>query len=206
MSSVGVVNVHHYTKIGHELAVAVRDLSGIVLFAHNSIEFTDIVDVLNLIRPGQFCTLLYISLIRSYRYMKAALDQQPLQNKRISVIDCVSGFTFPVEDRIDDCLYHKPPHDLEDMKEIIAFGIEKANPDIIVFDSLSQFINFSQPSEEDLHGLSNFLGTLRYETMNVVQNTMVFLYDDRLGATKYLSRMAVDTLIKLELAKDKACW
>ena len=204
MSSVGVVNVHQCDKIGHELAVAVHDLSGIVLFAHNSIEFTDIVDVLNLIRSGQFCTILYISLIRSYRYMKAVMDQHPLQNKRIGVIDCVSGFTFPVEDRIDDCLYHKPPHDLEDMKEIIAFGVEKTNPDVIVFDSLSQFINFSQPSEEDLHGLSNFLRSLQDDTMNVVQNTMMFLYDDRLGATKYLSRMAVNTLIKLELTKDKA--
>ena len=34
------------------------------------------------------------------------------------------------------------------MKEIIKYGVEKTNPDIVIIDSLSQFINFSQPPEK----------------------------------------------------------
>jgi len=203
VNQANAIDVHHYTTIDHSLADALWDCRGVLFCAHNSLEFIDLIDILNLIRPHEFSTLLYISLVRTYHYMKATLAQNPLENKKISIIDCVSGFTFPVDDRIDDCFYHKPPYDLEDMKDILDFGINKAHPDIVVFDSLSQFVNFAQPSQEDLHALGNFLRSLQKELLTVEQKVAIFLYDDRLGASRHLIDMPVDMMIKVDL-KDKS--
>ncbi len=197
MNQTSTIDAHRHTTIDPSISDALRDCHGILLCAHHSLEFIDFVDILNLIRPHEFCNVLYISLIRSYHYLKATLTQKPLENKKISIVDCVSGFTFPVEDRIDDCLYHKPPHDLEDMKDILEFGISKVHPDIVVFDSLSQFINFAQPSQEDLHALGNFLQSLRNELLTVEQKAVIFLYDDRLGASKHLINMPADMMIEV---------
>ena len=114
-----VININYWKEIHKDISATLKDLSGIVLLTHNSIEFTDIIDILNMMKPDHFLSVLYISLIRSYDFMKLALDQKPLDSKQIFFIDCVSGFAFPPEENIDDCYYHKPPSTLEEMKEII---------------------------------------------------------------------------------------
>ena len=154
-------SINYWKEIEDELPDILKNLSGIVMLTHNSIEFTDIVDFLNKINPSEFLNVLYVSLTRSYNYMKTALEQKPLDQKRIFFIDCVSGFAFPQEENIDECFYHKPPRNLEEMKEIMKFGIEKSSPDIVVIDSLSQLINFSRPTEQELHELYRFLKSLK---------------------------------------------
>ena len=134
--------------------------------------------------------------------MRNALGLNPLIQKKISFIDCVSGFAFPIEDNIDDCFYHKPPSNLEEIKKIIKFGIEKSNPDIIVLDSLSQFINFSKPTEDELNDLYNFLQIIREDTVNVIQNTFILLYDNKLGVMQKLPKMYTDMILKLEILGD----
>jgi len=200
------ININYWKEIDKELSDILKDLSGIVLLSHNSIEFPDILDFLNKIRPDHFLNLLYISLTRSYNYMKAVLDLKPLNQKKISFIDCVSGFAFPIEDNIDECFYHRPPGNLEEIKKIIKFGIEKSNPDIIVLDSLSQFINFSKTTESELNDLYNFLKMLREDTVNVFQNTFVLLYDNKLGVMQNLPKMFTDMILRLEILKEESEW
>lgn len=126
MAEEEVVQINYWKEIQNEIPDILENLSGIVLVTHNSIEFTDIIDFLNKIKPDHFSNILYISLIRSYNYMRHAIDKNPLDQKRIYFIDCVSGFAFPAEDNIDDCMYHKPPPSppstLEKMKDIINIG------------------------------------------------------------------------------------
>lgn len=200
------ININYWKEIDKELSGTLKDLNGIVLLSHNSIEFSDIIDFLNKTRPDHFLNVLYISLTRSYNYMKAALDQKPLDQKKMSFIDCVSGFAFPLEDNVDECFYHRPPSNLEEIKKIIKFGIEKSNPDIIVFDSLSQFINFSKPTESELNDLYNFLRTLREETVNVIQNTFILLYDNKLGVMQNLPKTFTDMILKVEISKEEPRW
>ena len=138
--------------------------------------------------------------------MRHVLEQTPLEQKHLFFIDCVSGFAFPSEDKIDDCLYHKPPHNLEQMKEIIKFGIEKSNPDIVVLDSLSQFINFSRPTEQELHDLYKFLRSLRGDSINIIQSTIILLYDSKSGVMQNLPKMSTDMILKLEVAKEESQW
>ncbi|HEC95345.1 MAG TPA: hypothetical protein ENI45_05205, partial [Thermoplasmatales archaeon] len=143
--------INYWMEIQNRLSDILKDLSGIVLMIHSGMEFIDIVALLNMIKPDRFINVLYISLVRSYNYMKQVLNHHPCGQKRIFVIDCVSGYAFPTEDRVDDCFYHKPPSSLEEMKRIITFGVEKCNPEMIVVDSLSQFINFSHPTKDELN-------------------------------------------------------
>ncbi len=196
----------NYWKEAHkEIHEILQDFKGIMLLTHNSIEFTDIVDFLNKVRPGKFLNLLYISLIRSYDYMTVVLLRKQLENKRIFFIDCVSGYAFPSEKEIDDCIYHKPPHTLNEMKELISFGIKKANPEIIVIDPLSQFINFSQPTEGEINDLYNFLKSLK-DTLGIMQNTFILLYDSKLRTMQHLPKISADLILKIEVVKEEARW
>jgi len=197
------MNINYWKEIDEELPNILQNLHGIVLLAHNSIEFTNIIDFLNKTRPNQFLNILYISSIRSYNYMRTALEQKPLDQKRIFFIDCVSGFAFPPDEDLDECFYHKPPTNLEEMKEIMKFGIEKSNPDIVIVDSLSQFINFSHPTEQELNDFYTFLQSLRDNAINITQNTFLLLYDNKMSIMQNLPKTYTDLILKIEMAKEE---
>jgi len=200
------IEINYWRSMNHEVDEMLKDLEGIVLVLHNSMEFTQCIDFFNKIKSNHFNNLLYISLTRSYDYMRHTLEQKPLDQKRIFIIDCVSGFAFPTEDHIDNCLYHKPPQNLSQMKEIIKFGIEKCNPDIIMLDSLSQLVNFTHPTDKELHDLSFFLQTLRSDTLNIRQKTFLLFYDTKLTTPRILPDMAIDIILKMEVIEEKPQW
>jgi len=200
------LNINYWKEIQGELPDILNNLSGIVLLTHNSVEFTDIIDFLKNIRKEEFMNVLYISLVRSYDYMKNALSLKQLDQKRMMFIDCVSGYAFPQEENIDNCLYHKPPQNLEEMKQIITFGIDKSGPDMIVIDSLSQFINFTRPTEYEIRELYKFLQSLRTSSLNIIQNTFILLYDTKLGVMQNLPKFSTDLILKVEKVKEETRW
>jgi len=197
------VEINYWRSIHNEVDEVLENLQGIVLVLHDSMEFTQFIDFFQKIQSNHFTNVLYISLTRSYNYIRHAMELKPFDRKLIYIFDCVSGFAFPTEDHNDNCLYHKPPQDLAQMKEIIKYGIEKCNPDIIVLDSLSQFVNFSQSSDKDVRDLSLFLQTLRNDTLNIHQKTVLLLYDTKLGSSRILPDMVVDMMLKIEIVKKK---
>lgn len=201
-----IININYWKEIHKEISEILKNLSGIVIVTHNSIEFTEIINLLNKTKPDHFLNVLYISLIRSYDFMRLALNRKPLDQKKITFIDCVSGYAFPQEDNIDDCLYHEPPHNLEQMKKIIAFGIEKCSPDIVVIDSLSQFINFSRPTEHEISELYKFLRSLRTSSLNIIQDTFILLYDTKLGVMQNIPKFSTDLILKIEILKEEPRW
>ncbi len=199
-------SINYWKEAHKEIHGILQDFRGIMLLTHNSMEFTDIVDFLNKVMPGKFLNILYISLIRSYDYMTVVLLRKPLENKRIFFIDCVSGYAFPSEEEIDDCIYHKPPHTLKEMKELITFGIKKANPELFVIDPLSQFINFSQPTESEINDLYKFLQSLKEDTLGIMQNTFILLYDSKMRTMQHLPKISADLILKVEVVKEEARW
>ena len=192
------MEINYWRSMHNEIDEVLKNLEGIVLILHSAMEFTQCIDFFNKIKSNHFTNILYISLTRSYNYMRHALEQKPLDQKQIFFIDCVSGFAFPAEANIDNCLYHKPPRDLLTMKEIIQFGIDKTNPDIVIIDSLSQLINFSKPTEQELNGFYTFLGNMRQQMLNKVNNTFILLFDTKMGLLQHLPTQGIDTILKLE--------
>jgi len=197
------VEINYWKSIQNELDEVLKNLQGIILILHDSMEFTQFIDFFQKIQSNHFTNVLYISLTRSYNYMRKALELKPLEGKLMYFIDCVSGYAFPVEDHIDDCLYHKPPQDIAQIKKIIQFGIEKCNPDIIILDSLSQFMKFSKSSDKELHDLSIFLHTLINNKHNTHQKTILLIYDTKLGLPSIHPDLTIDTLLKIEIIKNK---
>lgn len=201
-----IVTINYWKEIHKEISEILRNLCGIVIVTHNSIEFTEIISLLNKTKPGHFHNILYISLVRSYDFMRLALEQKPLEQKKITFIDCVSGFAFPEEENIDDAHYHKPPSDLDQLKELIRFGIDKSGPDIVVIDSLSQFINFSRPTESEISNLYKFLHSIRSGSLNVIQDTFILLYDTKLSIMQNLPKSSTDLILKIEIFKNEPRW
>ena len=201
-----VIKINFWKEIHKEILSTLEEISGIVLITHNSIQFPDIIDILNVTRPNQRMTILYISLTRSYEFMKSALNQKKLREKQLYFIDCVSGYAFSKDDNFDDCIYHKPPSNLNEMRDIINLGIQKSNPDIILIDSISQFINFSRPTETKATDLFQFLRTIRETGLNIVQDTYMLFYDNQMDMMINLPKMHTDLILKIEVSKEEAAW
>lgn len=201
-----VTNINFWKEMQYEMSNILKELKGIILLTHNSIEFVDIIGLLNKTKPEHFTNVLYISLVRTYDFLKLALNQKPLENKQIFFMDCVSGFAFPEEDAVDDALYHEPPSNLTQMKELVKFGIEKTNPDIIVIDSLTQFMDFSMPTEYNLSDLHKFLQSLKSEYLNINQDTFILLYDSRMSFMQNLPKLSLDQIFKVEIFKEELRW
>ena len=201
-----VTNINFWKEVQYEMNNILKELKGIVLLAHNSIEFVDIIDLLNKIKTERSTTILYISLVRTYDFLKLALDQKPLKNKRIFFIDCVSGSAFTEEKAIDDALYYDPPSNLIEMKELVKFGIEKTDPDIVVIDSLTQFMDFSMPTEYNLSDLHKFLRALKSEYLNINQDTFILLYDSGMSFMQNLPKLSLDQILKVEILKEEPWW
>jgi archaellum biogenesis ATPase FlaH len=84
------------------------------------------------------------------------------------------------------------------MKDIIHFGIEKTNPDIVIIDSLSQLINFSKPTDQELNEFYTFLRDMRQQMVNLVNKTYIFMFDTKMGVLYQFPTQGFDTILKLE--------
>lgn len=197
---------NYWREIHSEMSKILKELSGLVIITHNSIEFVDILELLSKIRPEKNLKLLYVSLTRSYDYMRLELKHNKLENKQITFIDCVSQYAFIKKHELEDCYYRDPPLNLEEMKKIITFGISKCNPDMIIIDSLSQFINFSRPTDSEISSLYKFLHSIKANSLNAIQDTFLLLYDNKLGVMQNLPKMHTDLILKVEIIKERINW
>ena len=200
-----VVQINYWKEVRKEINKTIKELSGLVLLIHNSLEFQDVIDFLNTLRKDEQLTILYVSLINSYKKIKGVLDVKPLQNKRLSVVDCVSGFLIELQDDVN-CVYRKPPRNLKGMKELISKNVRLNKPNIVIVDSLTQFINFSNPEDSDLHELYKFLQSLKDEILRITVDTVILLYDDKMGSLVRLPTMFTNHILRLEVIKEKPSW
>ena len=200
-----IVHVNFWKEMHKEIRKTIKNIHGLVLLTHNSVDFSDIVDFLNKIGQEEKLTILYISLVNSYSNMKKILDVKPLDSKKLFVVDCVSNFITEHIDTVD-CVYTKPPDNLNDMKELIMENIQKFHPNLVVLDSLSQFINFSMPSNEKLHNFYRFLKSIRRDAIGITNDTFILIYDDKMGSMKTLPTLFTDTILKLEVIREEIKW
>ena len=200
-----VVQINYWMEIKREINQTINKLSGLTLLTHNSVEFSDLVDFLNLIRREDKLTIMYISLINSYKHIKRVLEEKTLESKKLFVVDCVSGFLLEIQDEID-CVYRKPPRNLKEMKDLIHRNTKICSPNMIIIDSLSQYINFTLPKDDELHELYDFLKELKDNSIGVNTDTVILLYDDKLGSMKRLPILFTNHVLKLEVIKEKVRW
>ena len=85
-------------------------------------------------------------------------------------------------------------------------NIQWSNPNIIVVDSILQFINFTTPTDEELHNLIIFLKSIKEDALGITRDVIIILYDDKIGSMKKLPTMFTDVIMKLEVIKEKPEW
>jgi hypothetical protein len=197
-----IVQVNYWKELRKEINETIGNIHGIVLLTHNSVEFSDIVDFLNNVCRGKHRTVLYISLINSYSHIKNTIAEKPLESKTLFVVDCVSSFVIEHRDTTD-CVYRNPPRDLGELKELIIENINLINPNIIVVDSLSQFINFSMQRDDETRNLYKFLKSIKEDAMGITRDAIILIYDDKTGLMKKLPTLFTDLILKLEVIKEE---
>ena len=79
MSREAIVQINYWKEMRKELNKTLDQLRGIVLLTHNSVDFLDLVDFLNLVRKDKMLTTLYISLIQIYDYINKKNINNPLK-------------------------------------------------------------------------------------------------------------------------------
>jgi len=200
-----IIQVNYWKKMMKETNELVGKLHGIILLIHNSVVFSDIVDFLNKIRPDEHIQVLYISLINSYANIKNILKEHPIRSKDLFVVDCVSGFVIELHDT-PECAYRKPPSNLDQLKELLLKNIKNQNPNIVMIDSLSQFINFSMPTDEELNNFYRFLHSIKENIWGLKEDSIILLYDDKFGQLQSLPTMSIDLILKYEVIRKKPGW
>ena len=60
--AIEIIAVNYWKEMRKEIHSTINNLHGLVLLTHNSVEFSDIVDFLNMVRKEEHRTILYISL------------------------------------------------------------------------------------------------------------------------------------------------
>ncbi len=205
MSEEAIVQINYWKEIRKELYDTINELHGRVLLTHNSMGFSDVINFLNQVKKEEHLTVLYISLINSYNYIIDELEKKPLDNKKLFVVDCVSGFVQDYKDT-PNCFYRNTPSNLEEMKNLIKENLTYTNPNIIVIDSLSQFINFTNPKDNELSELYKFLQSIREDTLGITCYAIILLYDDKMGSMKKLPILFTDLVLKLEVIKERTLW
>jgi hypothetical protein len=200
-----IVGINYWKRIREEKDGVIGNLHGLVFLIHNSAEFPQIINFLNQVKPNKKLVVLYFSLINSYSNISSILKKKPTPNKEFHVIDCVSMFLGDLEDTTH-CIYLKPPQNLKELKQIILDNIQRVNPNIFMVDSLSQFINFTLPSPEELRDFYFFLKDIRESVSGLTDDAVILLYDDTFGSLRSLPVMNVDLILKFELIRDEVRW
>lgn len=190
--------IQYWRSIQKEINETLGGLTGLALVLHNSAQFSDIVSFLNKVHKHSSSTVLYFSFTTSFDQIKRTLDQIPLHEKELHVVDMVSGFLLEIQDNID-CVFRRPPQTVEEMKTLILKNIARIKPDIILIDSLLQFFNLSKPSEQDIQKMYQFLGSLKEVFMGSEIKTILLMYDEKHGHMRKLPLIFTDLILKMDI-------
>jgi hypothetical protein len=188
-----IVAVNYWKSVNNEIKRILLDFWNTLLLIHDSLDFAEIVGFLNKMpNPGK---ILYISLTKSNDSMKPHLKN--LKSK-IFVIDCVSSMIFERKGT-QDCQFEPTPSSLNEMMELIEKYIKIAEPDLVVIDSFSQFIDFSSVSNPKGKELYGFLDHLKHKYART-HYRFILLYDNILSRELVnLPFTSVDVILKYEI-------
>ena len=195
-----VVAVNYWKDVKTELKKVLSDPWNTLLLIHNSVEFNQITNFLNKLPYSKRIT--YISLTKTHDSIKPYLNELKAE---MSVVDCVSITIFERENT-KNCIFESPPSNLKELMELIDKYESKFNPDFIVLDSLSQFIDFSSLSHSGDKEFNNFLNYFKNKNSTNLSK-FVILYDDNLSKEfKNLPSYYMDIILKLDVIEDKIRW
>jgi archaellum biogenesis ATPase FlaH len=195
-----VVAVNYWKSVNNEFRKITLDFWNTLLLIHDSLEFKEIAGFVNKFPyPGK---ILYVSLTKTNDAIKPHFKN--LKSK-IFVIDCVSSMIFEKKET-QGCIFEPTPSSLNEMIELIEKYSKKIEPDIIILDSLSQFIDFSSISSSKGRELYGFLDYLKSRYSRTPYR-FIILYDNTLSKElANLPTTGVDIILKYEVITGRVDW
>lgn len=195
-----VIAISYWKEVRKELSKILFSFWNTLLLIHNSIDFVDLTEFIN--RLPYRGKIVYITSTKTYDSLVPYFNKVDAD---FHVVDCVSSVLFEMKDT-RDCTFIYPPENLVVMAKLIEKKIQEINPDFIIIDSLSMFIDFSSFSKSDNVKLQNFLKYLE-DKRGSTPCRFILLYDESVSSKLgQFPSYHIDIILKLEVTKGRILW
>lgn len=192
--------IHYWMEAKNQLERLLFREWNVMMLIHNSIEFQEIIEFIN--KMPYTNRMAYITMNKTCNSVKPYFQEPYFRlMTKVSIVDCISKRIMKKE-KIKGCYAENPPSNLKEMAVLIDKYLATINPDLVVLDSLSKFIDFN--TENDNQWLFKFLNYLRSRSSETGRK-FVLLYDDTTSNDIIggLPRYNIDLIFKLEEKKMK---
>lgn len=186
------IAVNYWREIKFDQGKTLSGLWNTIVLIHNSDDFREILDFIKQApSPGK---IVYISFTKTNDKIIPLIEKKM---PKMFVVDCISKMLFEKKDT-DKCFFEDAPSNLDQVSALIEKYLIKINPDLLILDSISPFINFSTYSLSDIRQFERFLGDFRGKKSTMCK--FIFLYEDLLmKELKYLPTLEVDMVLKMDV-------
>ena len=195
-----VVAVNCWSEVNKNMKDTLSVFWKTLLLIHNTQEFNEIVRFLKNFSNDK--KIVYISLTKTNEVIV------PYFNKiksRIFVVDCASTMLFEKKNT-ESCFFEDPPSNLNEMIKLLDKYIDKLNPDLIIIDSISHFIDFSSVSPSESKKLLDFLNYFKDIKHSASRRFVMLFEETSRKELRCLPTYYVDLIIRLEVIIDKISW
>jgi len=182
MSSTEIIAKNENSNI-HQFNIV--DVSNKIFIAfQKSPEFSETVKFLNNIDKIKSQNLCYISIISSYIHIENVLFSIPPISKNIYIVDCVSKLLV---DNLKDnfnVIFRNSPNSFDKIKKVFLDAISFFSPQVVILDSLSQFLNYSNLDSDELIKLFLFFRETISDKKNSNIEKIILLFNEKLSSDK----------------------
>jgi len=193
-----VVAVNYWKESRKELKKLLSEPWKTLLLFHNSQEVKEIADFIKKLSDSK--RIVYFSLTRTYNAIIPSFEDI---DKSLFIVDCISSGVFEKKNTKTSFFENSPSN----FDEIIALNekyLNELKPDLVILDSLSQFIDFSTPTPKYTPELYKYLNSL-----NNVKGPcrFILLYMDLSSKDiVFIPTYDVDLILRVEVIVEKIYW
>lgn len=181
-----------WEEVSQKIDDSLKYVSHTALFVHNAAEIEDITAIFKNLHSSK---VLYISMTRTYDAVKASL---PLLASTTIFVDCISGGVF-LGSPPKNCLFKPMPADVPGLIKLIASTAAEVNPEHIIIDSISQFIDFTgRGIDREGYDLIQKLRSLTSKNL--------LLYDENMAQLTDFPTMLISSIYRIEVIRTKIRW
>ena len=193
-----VVAVNYWKESRKELKKLLSEPWKTLLLFHNSQEVRETADFINKLSGSK--KIVYISLTRTDNVIISSFKDM---DKSLFIIDCISSGVFEKKNT-KTSFFENSPSTFDEIMALTEKYLKELEPDLVILDSLSQFIDFSTPTPKYTPELYKYLNSLKYIRAPC---RFILLYMSTLSKwIAFMPTFDVDLIVKMEVIVEKIYW
>ena len=198
MKDDAVVAVNYWKESRKELKKLLSEPWKTLLLFHNSQEVKEIADFIKKLSDSK--RIVYFSLTRTYNAIIPSFEDI---DKSLFIVDCISSGVFEKKNTKTSFFENSPSN----FDEIIALNekyLNELKPDLVILDSLSQFIDFSTPNPKYTPELYKYLNSLK--KIRTPCRFILLYMDSSSKDIVFIPTYDVDLILRVEVIVEKIYW